>query len=73
MTKVKRILMEKRLKTRVFNQELGIAEGQAYRFVSRQAVLPMKWRQGFADVLGVKINDIMDESGLALLDETKAA
>lgn len=73
MTKVRRILTEKQLKARVLSVKLGVAEGTVYKFVSRQAVLPAKWRQGFADVLGVKISDIMDESGLALLDETKAA
>lgn len=68
MTRVKRFLNEKGLRPRAFAQ-LGVSEATIYKFVNRQATLPERWRQPFADMLNVAVGEICEPGGLALLDE----
>ena len=73
MTRIKRVLREKNLRPRIFAQ-LGVSEATIYKFVNRQAVLPSRWREPFAELLGVEVNEICEPGGLACLDdESKVA
>ncbi|MDR1875772.1 MAG: hypothetical protein LBQ90_12270 [Synergistaceae bacterium] len=68
MTKIKKLLQKKGMKARSF-VNLGCSEAIAYKFINRQAILPKKWRKPFADRLGVSVEDICEDNGLALLDD----
>ena len=59
LTKVKKILQSKGLAARVFNLQLGISEATIYKFLNRQAVLPKRWREPLADLLGVTVEEII--------------
>lgn len=73
MTKIRSLLASRGMRVSELCRATGISEATAYSFVNRQRALPRHWREPFAELLGVAVEEIMEANGLALLDEDARA
>jgi len=69
MTKIELVMARRGVSNIKLARALGVSEGSTSAWKRGYVCVPRKHRQKLAEALGVKVEDILDERGLARLAE----